>query len=287
MHLNSMDCINIAVLITSHNRKDNTITCLNNLFTCTLLDTFNLDVFLVDDGSTDGTGDEVKKKFPLVHIIQGNGNLFWNQGMRIAWETAASQKRYDFYIWLNDDTYLSQHAIIELLDCYNKALSDHNKSSIIVGSCESSLNSNIFSYGGRTEERVIIPNGTIQECRFINGNIVLIADTVFREIGNLSNDFTHAMGDFDYGLRAAKGGYSCYTSKTYIAQCAPNEKILACFNPKVPLKQRLKSLYSPKGLNLKEYMKFRETHWGWKWIIFAIKAYLRVLFPSIYQSFTK
>ena len=44
----------IATLITCHNRKDKTLACLDALFSNHLPDRVLLDVFLVDDGSTDG-----------------------------------------------------------------------------------------------------------------------------------------------------------------------------------------------------------------------------------------
>ena len=47
---------NIAVLITCYNRKDKTLLCLESLFKQQGLGIdFSLAVFLVDDGSTDGT----------------------------------------------------------------------------------------------------------------------------------------------------------------------------------------------------------------------------------------
>jgi len=53
---------------------------------------------------------------------------------------------------------------------------------------------------------------------------------------------------------------------------------------KYPLKFRWHLLHSPKGLNIHEYIIFRKQHWGWKWIIFAIKAYFRTLFPESFKK---
>ena len=44
----------IAVLITSFNRKNSTLKCLGKLFSQNLKE-YYLGVYLVDDGSTDGT----------------------------------------------------------------------------------------------------------------------------------------------------------------------------------------------------------------------------------------
>lgn len=106
----------LAVLMTCHNRKDKTMTCLSSLYKASQPIDYSIDVFLVDDGSTDGTGEAVKEKYPEVNIIKGDGSLFWNQGMRLAWNVASSRCSYDFYLWLNDDVILFEHALRELID---------------------------------------------------------------------------------------------------------------------------------------------------------------------------
>ena len=80
--------INIAILITCHNRKKKTIKCLNNLYNQKYIGNIKFKVFLVDDKSSDGTSKTVKNLFPLVKTIKGNGNLFWTGGMRLAWKKA-------------------------------------------------------------------------------------------------------------------------------------------------------------------------------------------------------
>ncbi len=277
----------IAVLLTCHNRRKKTIASLNALFSSTLPVNYKLKVFLVDDGSTDGTSIEVKKRFPKVNIIQGTGNLYWNQGMRLAWSTAIQNNNYNFFLWLNDDTMLARFALRELFECYNEVLSKTDTHAIITGACKSSYESNEFSYGGKTDNGPVIPNGILQQCKYINGNVVLIPKVIYKKIGILSSDYTHTMGDFDYGLRAAKEGYSCFTTKHYIAICSSNQENSKWCNPNTPLKERIKLLYSPKGLNIKEYNIFRQKFWGWRWIIFAAKAYIRTIFPKIYSKIQK
>jgi GT2 family glycosyltransferase len=276
----------IAVLLTCHNRHEKTLICLKSLFESKLSKDFKLDVFLVDDESTDGTSEVVKQQFPKVNIIHGDGSLFWTGGMRLAWKTATETGDYDFYLWLNDDVILDNNALIELLECSLEAkLKDHFPA-IITGSCHNSTDSEEFSYGGRTKQGPVVPNGKIQLCRYINGNVVLIPSEIFKKIGNLSPDYTHAMGDFDYGLRAIKAGFKCYVSKSYIATCQLNERMPDWYNPSIKLKKRWQSLYSPSGLNFKEYLLFRKKFWGFKWVIFAAKAYLKTLFPKLYGKFS-
>ena len=106
--------MNIAVLITCHNREEKTLNCLTQIFS-QLYDKnkFSVTVYLTDDGCTDNTVPEVKKRFPQVHIITGDGTLFWNRGMYVAWK-AAEKYDYDFYLWLNDDTFINNDTSIAL-----------------------------------------------------------------------------------------------------------------------------------------------------------------------------
>lgn len=277
----------IAVLITCHNRKEKTLSCLDYLYAAiNKVNRCLFHVFLVDDGSTDGTGEIVGIHFPQVTVIKGNGNLFWNGGMRLAWETAKEIKDYDYYLWLNDDTFLDNNAIIELLECHEEALIRNSQSSIIVGSCRADVADDLGSYGGRTKTKLLIPNGELQNCLYINGNIVLIPKEIFEILGNLSPEYTHGIGDFDYGLRAIQAGFNCYVTRKYIAVCPRNQLAKWC-NPKTPIVKRFQLLYSPKGLNLIEYLSFRKKYEGKKWIVYAIKAYLKTLSPSVYHYLTK
>ena len=71
---------------------------------------FSIEVFLVDDCSTDGTSTALQIQYPSIKIIQGDGNLYWNRGMHLAWKTAAASKEFDYFLWLNDDTLLEKNA---------------------------------------------------------------------------------------------------------------------------------------------------------------------------------
>lgn len=273
----------IAVLLTCHNRKEKTLDCLKSFYRAKLAENVSFDVYLVDDGSTDETSEAVKLNFQEVKVIQGSGNLYWNKGMRLAWETAARNrnKKYDFYLWLNDDTLLDEDAVSELVNCHEESKKYENKTSIIVGTCRNDSDSNKFSYGGRINDIPVIPNGSIQKCNFINGNLVLVPKEIYNTIGNLSPLYTHTMGDNDYGLRALKAGFGCFITRKYIATCPTNEMADWC-NPKIPVAKRFQNLNSPKGLNIKEYMIFLKEHKRKKWLISAIKVYLKNLLPTIY-----
>tara|TARA_B100000989_G_scaffold200473_1_gene151547 strand:- start:9702 stop:10472 length:771 start_codon:yes stop_codon:yes gene_type:complete len=240
--------------------------------------------FLVDDRSNDGTSVAVKNAFPFVKIISGNGSLYWNGGMRLAWKTAVLERKFDFYLWINDDVCLYSSALIDLLDSYSSAKKIDGKEAIIVGSFEERSKSKVFSYGGRTDSGPVFPNGKIQKCKYINGNFVLVAKKIFDVVGFLSNKYIHALGDFDYGLRASFSGYSCYISKNYVGTCTKNKELAKWCNPKFSFKQRAINFYEPTGLCFNEYIKYRKKFWPKSWFIYALKAYAKLIFPKLYNN---
>src|SRR3978361_250242 len=90
----------IAVIMSCFNRKKLTIAALDSLFLQRKSIAKQIKVYLVDDASYDGTSDAVNELFPEVQLIQGDGSLFWNGGMRLAF-AAAIEHGYDQYLWFN------------------------------------------------------------------------------------------------------------------------------------------------------------------------------------------
>lgn len=278
---------NTAVLLTCHNRKDKTLLCLDAFFKADKPLNYSFDIFLVDDGSSDGTANEVSNNFPSVKIIKGDGNLFWNKGMRLAWHTASSKYNYDYYIWLNDDSFLLNNAVKHLFECYHQFLSKNNKEVVVVGACAENDSTLKFSYGLRNQRKELIPNGVLQTGNMMNGNFVLVPNNIFKVVGNLSENFTHAMGDYDYGLRVVELGFQIITTKKYIAICESNKNLPDWCNPKINFFTRWRNFHSPLGLNIKEYKIFRKRFNEYNYCLSIIKVYFRCFFPSLTKKIKK
>lgn len=275
--------ISIAVLLTVFNRKRKTIECLKHLHGLLPIDGYQVDVYLTDDGCTDGTPEAIALQFPEVHIIQGDGNLYWNRGMYTAWQEAAKQN-YDFYLWLNDDTYVYSNMLTSLLEA---SLIKEDKA-IIVGATQSLDGKNI-TYGGRLKNGEIpIPNGKLVPICYFNGNIVLIPRYVYNKLGNLDYYFTHSKGDFDYGLRALKADVEMFQVGKYLGECDLHENIDKWCNPDVPLAQRWKMLYRPNGMPPNETFHLERRHYGVLMAMFHyITVHIRCIFPAIWIKFNK
>lgn len=269
------------MLLTCHNRKSKTLACLDSLFKAYLPFNYNLNVFLVDDGSTDGTGQAIKEKFSQVNIIQGNGNLYWNRGMHLAWKIASNKRDYDFYLWLNDDVKILYNGLKTLFE--NHQLYPN---SLLCGVMSSEFDKKITYGGSELQKGLLEPNiSKPLLCQSINGNLVLIPKNIFKKVGNLDNIFPHAIGDFDYGLRVINCGFDCRISSKVVGYCEQNKSVNEWCNPKVKFLNRLKNLYSPLCHSHPFYFFiYEKRHLG---IFTAFKhlitIHLKVLYPKLWK----
>jgi len=184
--------IKIAVLITCHNRLKKTKQCLKALFSQRKIRNINLEVFLVDDGSTDGTSKFIKKRYPNINLIKANGDLYWAKSTNLAWRIAIkSKKNFDYFLLLNNDTYLYEDAFNELF------FKNRHMNSIIVGSCCDPITKK-RTYGGVKLNRNLLQpfkfkmtdiNGMLQEVHIANGNVLLISKRIVKKIGILDGNF--------------------------------------------------------------------------------------------------
>lgn len=272
----------IAVLITCHNRKAKTLACLDALFQCKLPEGYSLEVFLVNDGSTDGTEQAVREHYPQVTIIKGDGNLYWNGGMRVAF-AAAMEKGFDFYLWLNDDTILHTPALPNLLALAKVEALKHNKPAVIVGTTQSELGGRA-TYGGlrrlsvwRPLTHKMVLEAEPAPCETMNGNCVLIPSEIANKVGNLEPTFVHAMGDIDYGLRVSKAGFPITVLPGFIGVCERNPIDNTFMNTRLSLGGRWKKIMGLKGLPPKQRYLLVKRHAGLIWPLIFIWPYIKVL----------
>jgi GT2 family glycosyltransferase len=281
--------IRLAVLITCFNRRDLTLRCLDALFAqdrrkC------DMQVFLIDDASTDGTSQAVKDYFPGVHLTFGTGKLFWNRGMHAAFALALRQD-FDYYLWLNDDTLLA-HAGLDRMLQTSERLRQQGVSAIVAGNTQDSITQQ-HTYGGMVRGSRMRPASyrlaqpsfiSIEPCDTMNGNCTLVPREIASIIGNLDYQFNHNFGDIDYGLRARASGFSIYMAPGFIGSCSENTDRGTWKDRNIGLRKRWSLLNSPKGCPWAEWSIFTKRHLGRTWILYALSPYVKVVFQSIIKG---
>lgn len=279
--------IRLAVIMTSHNRREKTMDCLKALSASRYLVNVELNAVLADDGSTDGTTDAVEQANPWVRVVHGDGSLFWCKGMHRAFETAL-QQGFDYYLWLNDDTMLYEDALSRLFDCAVTQRTATDKPVIVVGSTMDEQTGEL-SYGGerratwwlRTRFVKIQPGERAQSCESMNGNIVLISAESARLVGNLDPAFEHAMGDTDYALRANKLGVGVWVAPGVHGTCADNAVSHTFKDANLPLTKRWKQMLGRKGLPWRSWWVLTRRHAGIFWPLYFIWPYARTVIAGV------
>jgi GT2 family glycosyltransferase len=279
----------IAVLLTCFNRKEQTLKCLKSVYDQKLNTGIVFTIYLVDDGSTDGTAEIVGQAFPEVHLIQGNGMLFWAGGMRKAWNSAINDNDdLDYFFLLNDDTILAETAIADLLADI-EALG--KTETIMIGTTVDPATKS-FSYGGRlllnnysSKSKKVIPDGQKpQLCHLGNANMMLVPNGVVQRIGILSGLYTHGMADYDYTLKARRNGIKSYIGSQIGGYCQDDHGN-NWVKPGNSVKQRIKYLYSVKGLAYKEYLNFIKLYFPLYLPHAWILLWAKTLLPSIWEKY--
>ena len=270
--------VKICAVLTAFNRREQTLDALRSFFSQG--QGLDLTAVLMDDGSTDGTTAAVQAEFRQVTVLSGDGSLYWNRGMAAAYQSARSLGA-DYYLWLNDDTLLERDSLNRLVQ--EAGTVQEPRGSILVGSTRDP-DTGELTYGGLCSAsswhpgkfRLLQPRPTLQQCHAMNGNIVLISAAAADSVGEMDEFFTHAMGDYDYALRAGKVGVSVAVASGWHGVCARNPVGTSWFDH-ASISARWRAVNSPKGLPMQDWAYFLKRHGGLTWPLAWLVTYRRML----------
>jgi GT2 family glycosyltransferase len=215
----SVNTQKIAVLIPVHNGLEYTRQCIEalNLAIGSLQDLLcQYTIFIIDDGSTDGTSRWVRRHHPGIILLEGDGFLWWSGSVKKGARDAIEKRNFDWVLLWNNDivpdksyfAYLSKR-IVEL------------KKDTIVGSkvCDINRKNETWSMGGfynpitgkkymlGLDKDVSHQEDAIIEPDWLTGMGTLIHRKVFQKIGYWNEiDFPQYFGDMDFTYRARKNG---------------------------------------------------------------------------------
>lgn len=217
-----MTCVSAALVMPVRNRKAYTSAILHQL--SYQIDQYSgdhtIDVVVVDDGSTDGTTELIAQDFPQVHLLKGDGELWWTGAIATGMEYIQQQLQSDYIVWLNDDITLSDNFIIQLIQLCQNSL--HQK--LITGGivCDQS-HPDWIVFGGVLASQPInnvqqFSHAAILNVDTLNGNIAVMPSQLVAAIGLPNAErFRHYGGDYEYICRAKAVGYTIQLSNTLLA----------------------------------------------------------------------
>lgn len=117
----------ITVFTPTYNRKEKIVRCYESLKAQTFRD---FEWVVIDDGSTDGTGDIIKKwqeeenAFPIRYFYQEHG------GVHVAYNSAVKEADSEIFLGIDSDDWMPENAIERIADIWN-GIRDKGYSGII------------------------------------------------------------------------------------------------------------------------------------------------------------
>jgi GT2 family glycosyltransferase len=268
-------------LLACHNRRGLTLRCLRAFFSQDFRGNApELEAVVVDDGSSDGTGDAVASEFPAASVIAGDGTLFWARGMQVA-ESRAIASAPEFLLWLNDDVTLDATALDRLL-----VTADAFRDAIVVGPLVDPETSAV-TYSGVVRSwwhplrtRLVEPSDSPLEADTCNGNLVLVPRAVSRRVGSIDGDFSHGQADFDYGLRVRKAGFRVVVAPGTYGVCRRGQSLGTFADATLPLRRRWQLVQSPTGLPMRSHARYLRRHGGPLWPVFWAAPYVKLILSA-------
>lgn len=209
---NSQKSPRITVVTPIHDGLAHTLPYLESIY-ATGYD--NLEVIIVDDGSTDNSAEIIPKDYPDTVILKGDGSLWWTGATNLGVQEAL-KRGTDYIFTVNNDVTLNKDIFKNLISCAESDpksligckiyyMDDHDKVWYFGGHLDDTIADVNMVHGrdGDFTER--------QETGVLTGMGVLIPASVFDEIGLYDfKKFPHYLADSDFSLRAKAAGYKLF-----------------------------------------------------------------------------
>lgn len=195
----------ITALIVTYNRKKLLMECLSAI----LSQTYSVSkILIIDNASTDGTFDELKKgKFLDLEVLEyiplsknsgGAGGFAY--GMEYAFKSGAD------YVWMMDDDAMPYSDALEKLMIH--ATSNHIYGSLAVHGDNTAWTTYLLPVGKNIHIKNEIPDlSEVQSLPFLG---FLTSKEIYQNIGLPDESYFIAADDTEYCMRAQKAGYKIY-----------------------------------------------------------------------------
>lgn len=207
--------INTYIVVLNYKVKDEVLECIKSL---TLSLGFNRDfkVLVIDNHSTDGSAEAIKKYFPKISLIENSDNFGFTGGNNIGIKYALEQGA-DYILILNPDTVVEKNTIKNLLSEANKYQTGIIGPKIYFGE-----DRKIWYAGGVLDMDNVIGNhrgvdekdngqyDQAGETDYVTGAAMLISSEVFNKIGLFDERYFLYYEDADFCVRAKQVGFKVW-----------------------------------------------------------------------------
>lgn len=211
----------VFIVIPVHDRLSFTRVCISSLLAGPLES--HATIVIVDDGSTDGTGEALAREFPEVVVLRGDGSLWWTGAMNVgvAWVLAHAGED-DVVVSLNNDTIPPPGFVDRLLHAHaaaaraligSLALSAADRKTVVDGGVTIRWATAKYRWKGHGEAWIGTPGTTpdLRPADVLSGCGTLIPVSAFRSLGPYDErHLKHYAADYEFTRRARRAGYGLF-----------------------------------------------------------------------------
>ncbi len=202
----------IIIIVINWNNYNDTFECLASLGNVTYP---NYKIIVIDNNSSDGSGEKIKNEFPQHVYIQNEENFGFAEGNNVGIRYAIWEKAD--YVWiLNNDVTISPNSLTELAEAAEK----FDKIGILGSKiCYYPETQKIFSAGAKiilwsgksvSYGQNELDNGQYDEARevgYVSGCSLFISTKMLDEVGLLDKRYFMYYEEADLAVRARKRGW--------------------------------------------------------------------------------
>lgn len=200
----------IFIIVLNYNGKKTILDCINSIYDSTYS---NFEVVIVDNNSTDGSFELIKKTFFKANIIRNSKNIGFAAGNNIGIRFAL-EKFADYIFLLNNDATIESDMLSLLMNEMRK----NSSASIISPLILKEKRGAVWFAGGRIlwskmrAAHLDTPkNKSLSyQIEYASGCAMLIKNTVFKKIGLFDENFFLYYEDVDFSLRAKRAGFGIF-----------------------------------------------------------------------------
>jgi GT2 family glycosyltransferase len=207
-----------AVVIPVHGGLALTVRCLESLRKC---DPLPIMVVIVDDGSPDDTAAHLATHYQDVHVVRGDGTLWWGEATNVGCAYAIERGARRLIFLNNDNVSVSKNLLTELVRLVDERGGCAGATTLVEtpdgrrkilgsgGTCD-------WSGGGthlRRSGEWFRESDSVTECEWLPGMALAVEAELFSRLGGIdASTFPQSRGDADFTLRARGLGSSCVVS---------------------------------------------------------------------------
>ena len=259
----------VSIIILNWNNYKDTQECFESLEKITYP---NYEVVFVDNRSTDGSDEQLRKEFPQHIFTQTGANLGFSGGCNAGIKYALKNGD-DYIMLLNNDTIVKKDFLEPLVEAFESNVGlgivggkayfyDEPNRIHMAGARMDWLRATYKRYGDNQIDRGQFD--TPREVGFASAYFMLVKKEVFADIGPLSEDYFGGVEECEFVVRAKGEGYKIY----YVPDSVIWHKIGKSFTPGTP--RGMYNCYRNKLIFMQKFLSpFKWKLWRFGFYIYA------------------